>query len=152
MFFLRCKSLKKSQKRLFSTTLQNSSIRYCLFFYWLLSAANTENKGIRFKATVVNSTKFFFILFPSALSLSLPLSSLPPSPSCCQRVHAVSRAPYLLTTFTFMIPIGNGIQLVWITALGRRLEHNIRPLRLLSSSHTVREGKAFYQQGGDTVK
>lgn len=75
----------------------------------------------------MNSTKLFFLFsFPafSSLSLclsfspSLSLSSLPPSPSCCQQVHTESRAPYLLTTFTFMIPIGNGIQLVWITTLG----------------------------------
>lgn len=76
MFFLRCKSLKKSQKRLFANILQNSGIRYCLFFYWLLSAANTENKGIRFKATVVNSTKFFFYSL-SQCSFSFPPSLLP---------------------------------------------------------------------------
>lgn len=43
-----------------------------------------------------------------------------------------------------MIPIGNGIQLVWITTLGH---DNIGP-PLLSLSHTVREWKAFLPGGG----
>lgn len=125
----------------FNTLKQMRSLRNFVCYSILTFENKTENKGIRFRATVVNSTKFS-ILFPSVL---FPLCSLPPSPSCCQQVHAVSRAPYLLTTFTFMIPIGNGIQLVWITTLG----HDWSPPLL---SHTVHEWKAFYQEGGDTVK
>lgn len=80
----------------------------------------------------------FLFSFP-VLSLS-SLCSLPPSPSCCQWVHAVSRAPYLLTTFTFMIPIGNGIQLVWITTLG----HDQSTTSALHSSLTLSmSGKLF---------
>lgn len=76
----------------------------------VMFSSKTQNKSIHFKA------HGFHKVFYSLSQCSLPsVSSLPPSPSCC---HTASRAPYLLTTFTFMIPTGNGIQLVWITELG----------------------------------
>lgn len=70
-----------------------------------------------------------------------PLCSLPPSSSCCQWVQAESKAPYLLTAFTFMIPIGNGIQLVWITML---LGHDQSTTSALHSPLTLSmSGKLF---------
>lgn len=68
-------------------------------------------------ATKLNCREFDQVFYSLSPCSDSSLVSLPPSRSCCQWVHAVSRAPYLLTTFTFMIPIGNGIQLVWITTL-----------------------------------